>query len=178
MLKRFVKRLNNKKGFGSIEIVISAMIVIMMVAGLIDMIQITGRLETASQSIGYVSRVVQKQGGVQPNRIPNYQGKYTTSSTLYENIREMMYVNGIGEDDWVIYITANGNTHTLDPETRVPLVDYGNRIHITLRVNFRWNILASMFPGELASTNEASREVLSGYQVRDSGGMSTDLELE
>ena len=177
MVKKLKNKLKNKKGIGSLEIVISALIVIMMVAGLIDMIQITQRLDTTSQATGYVARVVQKQGGVQPHEIDNFSGKYVPTSVLYGNVRDMMDVNGIPEEDWTLKLTAGGNTYTINEGTALPLVDYGHRIKVTIETKFKWHILSSMMPGDLGSGSSSSREVLSGYQVRDGGGMNTDLEL-
>ncbi len=178
MWKRLKQKWKDKKGFGSIEIVISSMIVLMMIAGLIDMIQITQRFDTTSQATDYVSRIVQKQGGVQVSRIPNYQGQYTTTKTLYDNVEDMMNSNGISDDDWSLTLQLeNGSKYTISPKSTVPLVDFGHRIRITLSVNYRWNMLGSMFPGDLEGTRQSTKEILSGYQIRDNSVMDNSLDV-
>lgn len=179
MWKRFKQKWRERKGFGSIEIVISSMIVLMMVAGLIDMIQITQRFDATSQATDYVSRIIQKQGGVQTYRIDNYKGRYTTSNALYNNVKDMMDTNGIPEEDWDLTLTLeSGNTYHLSPTVSVPLVNYGHRIRVTLSVDYRWNLLASMFPGNPTGNRQATKEVLSGYQIRDNTEMETDLNIK
>lgn len=177
MFRKINDKLKNKKGLGSIEIVISGLIVLLMVAGLIDMINITQRLDATSQTTGYVARVVQKQGGVQPTRIANYNGKYISTPSLYNNVKGMMDVNGVAEEDWTIKLVTNGNTYVIQEDTRIPLVDYGNRITVTIETKFRWNILSTMFPGVITSGGKSDRVVLSAYQIRTDSGMETDLEL-
>lgn len=178
MWKRIKNRWKEKKGFGSIEIVISSMIVLAMLAGLLDMIQIIQRLDTTSQATGYVSRIVQKQGGVQTSRIENFNGKYTTTDVLYNNVKDMMDANGIREDEWGLSLILDGGTrYVITPTTSVPVVDYGNRIKIDLAVDYKWNMLSSILPGELGGNRSSIREVLSGYKIRDSKEMESELGI-
>lgn len=178
MWKRLKQKWKERKGFGSIEIVISSMIVLTMIAGLLDMITIIQRLDTTSQATGYVSRIVQKQGGVQTSRIENFSGKYTTTDVLYNNVKDMMTSNGISEDEWELSLVLDGGTkYVITPTTSVPLVDYGNRIRVNLSVDYKWNVLSSMSPSELGGNRDSIREVLSGYKIRDSKEMETELEI-
>lgn len=178
MWKHIKHKWKERKGFGSIEIVISSMIVLMMIAGLIDVILITQRLDTASQATGYVSRIVQKQGGVQTHRISNFNGKYTNSSVLYSNVKDMMEANGISEDEWELRVILNsGSKYVITPSTNVPIVDYGKRIRVDLAVDYKWKMLSAMIPGDLSGNRSSIREVLSGYQIRDGKGMETELEI-
>lgn len=178
MWKRLKDKWKNKKGFGSIEIVISSLIVIMVVAGLVDTIQITQRLDTTSQAVGYVARVVQKQGGVQTKEIANYSGKYTTTSVLYNNVKSMMEANNIKDTEWNLYL-KNGDTQTeITKKTNFPIINYGKRITVTLKVKYNWNTLSIVLPGVMGGTRESSRQVLSGYQIRDDAKMQTELNVE
>lgn len=170
--------LKNKKGFGSLEIIISSFIIVMIIAGLIDMIQITQRIDTTSQAISYVSRVIQKQGGVRVNEPENFNGEYTNSATLYNNIKDIMAANGIIEENWELEIKTNSTKENLTSSTNFPLVDYGNRITITLEVNYHWYTLSTMFPGDIGGYKPSSRQVLSGYAIRSNSGMSTETELK
>lgn len=178
MFNRIKEKWKNRKGVGSIEIAISSLIVIMMIAGLVDMINIMQRFDTTSQATNYVSRIIQKQGGVQTNRIENFQGKYTTTSVLYNNVKDMMDANGIPEEDWELTLTLeNGVDYPIKPSTNVPLVNFGNRILVTLAVDYEWNMLSNVVPGDIGGTRKSMKEVLSGYQIRDSKEVKTDLEL-
>lgn len=177
MRKKWIERWKNKKGFGSIEIVISCLIIIMILAGLVDMISINQRLDTASQTTGYVARTIQKQGGVQTSRIDNFHGKYTTTPVLYNNVKDMMAANSIPEEDWRLTIEIDDQSYPITPSTSIPLVDYGNRMRVVLEVDYRWTILSTMVPINLEATKQSVREVLSGYQIRDRGQMETDVSL-
>jgi len=179
MWKYVKQKWKERKGFGSIEIVLSAMIVLMMVGGMLDMISITQRFETVSQATNYVSRIVQKQGGVRTSRIDNYNGKYTTSATLYNNVKDMMESNGIHEEDWTLTLTLpDGKSYTVTPTTNVPIVNYGQRMKVTISVNYRWNIVSTMLPIQGERTRDSIKEVLSGYQSRQTSDMKTTLGAE
>lgn len=171
------KRLRNKKGIGSLEIVISALIIIMMIAGMIDMVQVLQKIDTASQTTGYIARTVQKQGGVQTYRIDNFHGKYTTTPVLYDNVKEMLASNGVPEEDWRLYIAVGEHLYEITPSTSIPLVDYGNRMRVILEVDYRWNILSQMIPIDLKGTKDSVREVLSVYQIRDRDRMESEFSL-
>lgn len=171
------KRLRNKKGIGSLEIVISALIIIMMIAGMIDMVQVLQKIDTASQTTGYIARTVQKQGGVQTYRIDNFHGKYTTTPVLYDNVKEMLASNGVPEEDWRLYIAVGEHLYEITPSTSIPLVDYGNRMRVILEVDYRWNILSQMITIDLKGTKDSVREVLSVYQIRDRDRMESEFSL-
>jgi len=177
MWKRLKAKLKEKKGIGSIEIVICSLIIIMMIGGLVDMIQITQKLDTVGQTTGYVARTIQKQGGVQTMKIPNFHGKYTTTPVLYENVKEMMAANGIPEEDWKLSVSVGNQIYPITPSTSVPIVDYGHRMKVILEVKYRWTVLSNMIPVGLEATKDSIREVLSGYQIRDGEGMGSDLSL-
>lgn len=178
MWKHFKNKLKEKKGIGSIEIVIAAMITLTMIAGLIDMINIIQKFDTTSQATGYISRVVQKQGGVQSSRVDNFNGKYTPTAHLYNNVKEMMEANNIHEDNWRLTLRTNTGDYEVKSGTDVPVVNYGERIHISLEVDYQWKVLSTMFPNEFISSRQSNRQVLSGFQVRDGSGMDTDLNVE
>jgi|HigsolmetaAR206D_1030411.scaffolds.fasta_scaffold00120_27 hypothetical protein len=177
MWKRLKAKLKGRKGFGSIEIAICSLIILMMIGGLADMIQIMQKIDTVSQTTGYVARTIQKQGGVRTVRIQNFYGKYTTTPVLYNNVKDMMASNGIPEEDWKLYIAVGDKTYSITPSTSVPLVNYGYRMKVILKVDYRWAILSNMIPIDLKATKDSVREVLSGYQIRNGDGMGTDLSL-
>lgn len=179
MWRRIRLILWNRKGFGGIEIAISSLIVLLIVCGLIDVLKITQRFEVASQANNYISRTVQEQGGVRANKIENFSGKYTTSQTLYNNVKDMMEASGIAETDWTLTIqTEGGGSYIVNQRTNVPLVNYGKRIKVILSVNYRWDMLSAALPGDWGGTRSSIKEVLSGYQIRDNNGMTTELELK
>lgn len=180
MWKKIKEKWKERKGFGTIEIVISSFIVIMMIAGLVDLLSIIEKFETASQATSYVSRIVQKQGGVQKSRIDNYHGKYTTSKTLYNNVKDMMEANGIEDEDWTLKlkVASNNKVYTIKENTDVPLNTYGNRIKVMLTVKYRWACVSAFFPGEISGARTSTKEVLSGYKIRDNKELQTDLSIE
>lgn len=171
------KRLKNRKGIGSIEIVISSLIIIMIIAGIIDMVQVLQKIDTASQTTGYIARTIQKQGGVQTYRIENYHGKYTTTPILYNNVKEMLASNGIPEEDWRLYIAMGEHVYEVTPSTSIPLADYGQRMRVVLEVDYRWNLLSHMIPVDLKGTKDSVREVLSVYKVRNRDQIESEFSL-
>lgn len=163
--KRDLLSKKNKKGMTSIEIVLSVLIVIMMIAGFVDLTVILRRGNVATTNTAYISRVVGNQGGLQISEIDNFNGRYVGSSEVYRNVKRSMNSSGISDDEW----TATIYGVPLTPETNIPVFEYGTKIPITVDVEYEWSFTSNFIPKELKGARKSKAEVVTTHKIRDAG---------
>lgn len=161
--KRIKEKLGDKKGMTTLEIAISAFIIIVALAGFIDMVKVSQKLDTASSVTGYVGRVVANQGGVRTTA-PNHQyGNYVTSEQLYREVKTILENGGVKEADFKLYVDGK----RMREGTNIPLKDFGERIPVKLEVTYEWELISSAIGVDMMkNTKESSRTVVSSFKVR------------
>ena len=183
MLKFIKKKIKDKKGLNSIEMVIGSLIVITLFAGMTDFIKISNRMQSISSTISYISKVLSNQGClannpesvyVKPDGTQYYNisyiknQKYIDSRTLFNTISRIMQSDGIGNDEWRIFI--DGQPLTQDTKTKV--FDFRERIPVEVQIDYRWGTLSNLLPigGDvLSGTLTSSQEIVSTYRIREAG---------
>lgn len=170
LIRRCKERLTNHKGITTIEIAISAMIIIIALAGFVDMVNVSQKMDTASSVNGYVGRVVAAQGGVQVQPTVHHTGNYVTSPQLYREVKTTLANGGFSEDEFELKV----NGRVITPETNVPIVSFGERMDIELSVDYKWELIGGALGTELGSTKTSKREVVSSFKFRE-GDIETDF---
>lgn len=160
-----MKKKKDKKGITSLEIAISVLVIVVAIAGLVDLTTILQRTNTVSMNTAYISRVVGSQGGVRNNKIENFAGNYVDSNELYRNVKKSMNSSGIPDEEWEVKIDGR----ILTPVTNVPLKDYGNKIKIKASVNYKWALTSNVIPGQVSGVHSSDNEVYTTHKIRNGG---------
>ena len=163
-LKDKLKKKKKKSGIQSLTLIVGVLIAFVTIAGLFDLTSLQTKFSTLSAQTGYVSRVVSRQGGVNTELIPNYHGRYVTSSELYRNVRGAMNNAGIKDNEFKVVVAG----HTLSPTTQTMLFDYGEKIPVTIAIKYNWDFLSSFMP-VLPNDRQTTVEVVSTYNIREGG---------
>lgn len=158
------KKLNSKSGAQSLTLVIGVIISFIAIGGLADLTILQTKLSVLSSQTGYVSRTIADQGGVAQQEIDNYHGKYITAKELHGNVKAAMNYAGISDDEWVVYIAG----HELTPATETPLYDYGEKIPISVSIEYGWPFTSNFVPGDMRNERTSRTRTLSTYMIRDS----------
>lgn len=167
---RLKERIRNSKGITTIEVAISAMIIIVALAGFVDMVNVSQKMDTASSVNGYIGRVVAAQGGVRVQPTVHHSGNYVTSPQLYREVKTTLENGGFTEEDFKLKI----NGVEISPTSNVPITSFGERIKIELTVDYRWDLISGALGTDMGSSKTSKREVVSSFKKR-SGNIRTDF---
>lgn len=183
MFKNLKKKLKEKKGLNSIEMVIGSLIVIALFAGMTDFIKISNRMQSLSSTMTYVSRVLSNQGCVAINPESVYidssgnqlynidyikNKKFVSSDVLFNTISEIMKSDGIRSSEWRVFIDGE----RLSPSTKTKLYDFRERIPVEVQIDYSWGTLSDILPVSeetLSGTFKTSQEIVSTYKIREAG---------
>lgn len=169
LFQKMKEKLENKKGMTTLEVAISVIIVVSALAGFVDMVNTSQKIDTASSVTGYVGRVVANQGGVQTAPTAHHVGNYVTSAQLYREVQTILKNGGIAEEDFKLTI----NAQELNSTTNLPLQSVGDRMKVELTITYGWDLISQVVPGELKGEKVSTREVVSSFKVRD-GNIETE----
>lgn len=164
-IMKWMRKRKNKKGISVLSMVVGVMMAFVAIGGLADLTILQTKFSALSTQTGYVSRVVSAQGGIQSQRIRNYHGRYVTSRELYQNISSAMNHAGISDEDWEVRIGG----HVLTPATHVPTVDYGERLSISVSIDYGWPFTSNFIPGDMSNSRTSTTEVITTHRIRDGG---------
>lgn len=159
----------SKRGIQSLTMVAGVIMAFIAIGGLADLTILQSKFSVVSSQTGYISRVVSDQGGISYSEISNYHGKYVTSGELYQNVKAAMNHSGVSDEHWEVHIDGK----KLTPSTHTRLFDYGEKIPIEVKIDYRWSFSSNFLPGQMKNSRTSKTETLSTYRVRD-GGYSED----
>ena len=173
MLQKIIRKIKNTKGFTSIEVAISVIILLIVISGFTDLTTILKKQTTLSSANTYVARTVGLQGGVRINEPQQFEGyNYVSSQKLYKNLNTMFKDSGVSENDWVCEI----NGYKLTPTLNMPLIDFGDKLRIKMKVKYTWGLVSNFIPGRINGVRESERIITSSYKIRN-GGFNSSLKL-
>lgn len=167
--RRMKKRLFNSKGMTTIEIAISAMIILIGLAGFFDMVNMSQKLDTASSVTGYVGRVVAAQGGVRELPTAQHKGYYVGTNQLYREVKATLAGGGIAEKSFSLRI--NGNE--IKPGTNLQVYTLGERMSIDLTIKYKWSFISGILGSDIESEQSSKKSVVSSFKKRDGDIQST-----
>lgn len=167
MLAKIRQRIKSKdkRGISVLTMVAGLMMVFIAIGGLADLTILQTKFSALSTQSSYVSRVVSGQGGISHSRIDDFQGRYVTSGELYRNISGAMNHAGISNDEWSVRIGG----YELTPGTHIPTQDYGERLSVSVSIDYGWPFTSNFIPGNMRNSRTSSTEVITTHRVRGSG---------
>lgn len=171
LYNRFKNRVQNNKGVTTIEIGLSAILIIIALSGFIDMVNMSQKMDTASSVTGYVGRVVGNQGGLMQQPSVHHLDSYVTTPQLYREVQTTLAKGGFTEKDFTLEI----NGQVVKPDTNVETVSFGERIPIKLTVKYDWELMSMTVPGTIGGTKTSKREVVSSFKIRE-GDIQSDFK--
>jgi hypothetical protein len=193
-IKKLFKRAKtiktSKKGVSGIELAIGSLVAIVVFSALLDYLIIANRSQAMSSTMTYVSKTLANQSCVASSiskcgsgYVTSYikNKKFVTTSQLYSQIKSIMDSERIPESQWTVLVGTNpNNLKAIDP-TNNPNIggfgDYGTRIYVEIRIQYRWQTLSSYIPGNAAWKTMSSRQsILSVYKIRDKDANSTGFQ--
>lgn len=161
----FKKIKKDEKGVMAIEIVIGTFITLLIVAFLLDVLQIGWKFTAISQTNTYIARTVGIQGGLLKQAPTGFQGgdkQYISTKEMKEQIDRKMASAGIDANNYKVYI--NGV-----PITQEVAVDYGQPITTRMEVKYKWVFFSNLSPGNQYSEVASERQGLSEFKYRYDG---------
>lgn len=156
----------DKRGMSSLEMVIAILIFIVLFAAFVDIAVIGIKFNTTTQAVQYVTRVAAVQGGIMnstPTGYPGGSANYVTRSEMISHLNEVMGESGLEPEDWSITlngVSLKGGQHQ---------ADYMQSLQVRIRVNYEWQMLSGMLPGNFKFFMENQRSTVSEFKYSSSG---------
>lgn len=181
MFSKIKKKLKVKDGLTSIELLVSSLTLIIIFAGLCDFIIISGRMQSISTVMTYMSRTLSVQGCLSNTPEQSYKdtsGKqlyyinyvkhknYITSREFHTHVKRMMDLEAIPENSWRVYIDGE----LLTPTVTTPLHDFRDKIEISMEVDYEWRTVSQLLPtaGRIITGKfNTSQNIVSTYKIRE-----------
>ena len=153
-LKELKRKSKSKKGSSVLEFAFGLLTFVLLAAFVVDIIVVTNKQYTVSQTANQIVRQMSVQGGVKPSAPIGYPG----GNQAYMDSREMLaYVqselNGanIKNDEWTMRIEGfdpNGYPvarNNLSNGTNFE-VDYRNLFEFEISYDYKWTIIGQIIP--------------------------------
>lgn len=181
MFSKIKKKLKEKNGLSSIELLVCSLAVVVIFAGLCDFIIISGRMQSISTVMTYMSRTLSVQGCLSNTPEQSYRdtsGKqlyyvnyvkhknYITSREFHSHVKRMMDLEAIPEDSWRVYIDGK----LLTPTVVTPLHDFRDKIEISMEVDYEWRTVSQLLPlnGKIIKGKfNTAQKIVSTYKIRE-----------
>lgn len=154
-MKKYFKKLKNKKGTQFIEVGIGLMFFVISVAFFVDLAVIGNKHFKVGNETGRISRMISIQGGISskaPEGFPGGENAYTNSSELYNQVKSKLENNGFTSNEWKILFTEYDKSGRvirkdilLTPTSNFN-VDYMHSMDVKLSVKYNWYIFSQIVP--------------------------------
>lgn len=166
-------RMKSKKGSSVLEFAFGLLTFVMLFSFAVDIIMITQKQYTVSQTANQLVRQISVQGGVKPSAPSGYPGgnrAYMDSREMNTLLKQKLNGLGIKDDEWSMklegfdragYPTASSQ---LSNSTNVE-VDYQDVFEFEIQYKYKWNIMGQLVP-MMKGTNTAvqSRSATSEFK--------------
>lgn len=172
MIKKFSKKIKNKKGAGMIEFVYAMMLFLTLVIAGFEFFMMGYKYMTVSNFANELSSTISRQGGIQiskPNGYSSGGTSYQTSKILVDEIKNLG--DKIGQNPTDINITikyqptgsTSFKTATLNGSSNIE-IPYGNRFEITVEYRFRFELLNQIVPLPDSGTIQRTKGDVSQFE--------------
>lgn len=171
MLKNINKRLKDKlkenKGLTSLEAVIGTMIFIVVFLAILDLITLSNRFSTLTDTGKDVARTLSVQGGALEEKPEGYASNYYTIGRLKTLTERNMQAAGFSDDDWSVIIEYDQYYDETDPNNphsemlsefqqmtimnsegyqATPKIDYLSNFRVIIKAKYHWKFLSVAIP--------------------------------
>lgn len=158
-------KLKNKKGLSTLEIVIGVFIFIIVLCFLMDLLILNWKFSVIAQTNTQVARIASIQGGVlnsPPQAWPGGNSNYITISELNDILNDKFQSAGIASNEWEIRIGSGGISKS---GTKSPVsYDYKEVFSVEITVDYRWDFMSNIIPGNLRQTITSKRPAMSEWK--------------
>lgn len=164
-LQRTIYKLKNKKGISTIEIVIGVLIFIVVLCFMMDLLILMWKFSVIAQTNTEVARIAGIQGGflnTPPHAYPGGNKNYITISELDAMLTDKFESAGIASNEWEIRIGSGGITK--NGAKRPVRFDYKETFSVEISVDYRWDFMSNILPGNLRQTITSKRPAMSEWK--------------
>lgn len=146
-MKKFSKKLKEKKGMSTIEFAIGMLILVTMLIFFCDLFKISYTYYVANQQLNYVARTVGIEGGVHAVEPTGFPEKYYTSGDVLKSMEDGFKGAGVKPSDFSVVIrdVNTDKSITLTPSSNIT-VDYTKGVNVEVNVKYKWNLLSQILP--------------------------------
>ena len=163
--KRLQQLRKDKEGSLAIEMVIGMLMMLMVFCLLMDILILTWKFSVIGQTNSYLARTASTQGGVlgtAPQGFPGGNMAYVDSNEMRNTVQARFAAAGIMPGDYQILI--NGRNITNGGTTGE--IDYLTPFNTEIRVQYRWDFVNNIIPGQLRHTISSERVTMSEFKYR------------
>lgn len=163
----------SKKGASVLEFAMGLLIFVLLFAFAVDIIMITTKQHTVSQTANQIARQIAIQGGVKQSAPTGYPGgdkAYMDSKEMVVYLQEEFKDAGIAPTEWKLELegfSPSGHpvgVRSLTNGTNFE-VDYQNLFEFEIEYQYKWNIIGQIIPpmGKM-STSVQKRSAISEFK--------------
>lgn len=166
LFQKAIYNLKNKKGVSTIEIVIGVLIFIVVLCFMMDLLILMWKFSVIAQTNTEVARIAGIQGGflnTPPDAYPGGNKNYVTISELESMLNDKFKSAGIASNEWEIRIGGNGGI-TKNGAKRPVRFDYKETFSVEISVDYRWDFMSNILPGNLRQTITSKRPAMSEWK--------------
>lgn len=164
-MKKYInKYIKNKKGLNAIQTAIGVFIVLICICGFIDLTTTMYKFNALSSTATYVTRIIEKQGGINPTPPKSFVGEFVPTAELYNDIKAIMNNAGIADDKWEVFVNnvkVAGNNYGI-------IKYYGEDIKVEVRIKYSWNMVKNFIRINNEYTKSVTRHSKSSLIKRES----------
>lgn len=147
-------KMKSKKGSSVLEFVFGLLTFVMLFSFAVDIIMITQKQYTVSQTANQLVRQISVQGGVKPSAPSGYPGgnrAYMDSREMNTLLKQKLNGLGITDDEWSMKVEGFDRSgypiasSQLSNATNLE-VDYQDVFEFEIEYEYEWNIMGQIVP--------------------------------
>ena len=164
MKKFFDKHIKNKKGISSLQTAIGVFAILICLCAFMDLSTNMYKFNALSTTATYVTRIVEKQGGITTTPPSSYRGEFASTASVYNDVKAIMNNAGIKDGQWDVYVNGTKLNGGNSSSTKY----YGENVKVEVRVRYGWNMVKNFFKLNQEYEKVAVRETKSSLIKRTS----------
>lgn len=137
-MKKYFKYLKNKKGLSAIQTGIGTIIILMCICAFVDLSTNMYKFNALSSTATYITRIVEKQGGIAQTPPSSLKGEFVPTYELYNDVKKIMNNAGIADDKWEVYV--NG-TKLIGGSGNGRIKYYDEDITVEVKIRYDWGLV-------------------------------------
>lgn len=167
----------NKKGEAEVIVfAVCSMMILMLICGVLDTLDILRKINVVSQTVTYVSRIGSNQGGFEKVKPDYVSGNYMTSDIIAEHVKKTMNFVGIKDEDYDIVISGNpGGPYNIKDVSNIKTLDRASTMNIKATIKYKWNLLSNWLPLD-TYTLKTERNMWTIMKIRE--GVTDDIPIQ
>lgn len=153
-LRQLKQKMKSKKGSSVLEFAFGLLTFVLLFAFAVDIIMITQKQYTVSQTANQLVRQISVQGGVNASAPTGYPGgnqAYMDAREMKTLLQQKMSGSGISADKWSMELDGfdrSGNLIASSPLTNATNfeVDYQDLFEFEIEYKYEWTIMGQLVP--------------------------------